>query len=75
MIYTVYIIYIYIFIYNDIGQYWTSFILMHKNLIFVEALRRILIASNGMAAAKSIMSMRQWAHMEVRLRENVGENS
>lgn len=29
-----------------------------------QALRRILIASNGMAAAKAIMSMRQWAHME-----------
>eukprot|EP00434_Breviolum_minutum_P033087 symbB.v1.2.029273.t1/scaffold3008.1/size65483/2 len=32
-----------------------------------KALRRILIASNGMAAAKSIMSMRQWAHMEAGL--------
>eukprot|EP00930_Biecheleria_cincta_P045474 TRINITY_DN31337_c0_g1_i1.p1 TRINITY_DN31337_c0_g1~~TRINITY_DN31337_c0_g1_i1.p1 ORF type:complete len:2185 (+),score=477.67 TRINITY_DN31337_c0_g1_i1:90-6644(+) len=29
-----------------------------------KAIRRILIASNGMAAAKAIMSMRQWAHME-----------
>mmetsp|Transcript_28574 Transcript_28574/g.51772 ORF Transcript_28574/g.51772 Transcript_28574/m.51772 type:complete len:2160 (-) Transcript_28574:247-6726(-) len=27
-------------------------------------LRKILIASNGMAAAKAMMSMRQWAHLE-----------
>ena len=30
----------------------------------LEALKRILVASNGMAAAKVMMSMRQWAHME-----------
>jgi len=29
-------------------------------------IRKILIANNGMAATKSIMSMRQWAYMEVR---------
>jgi acetyl-CoA carboxylase/biotin carboxylase 1 len=28
-------------------------------------IRKILIANNGMAATKSIMSMRQWAYMEV----------
>ena len=31
---------------------------------FAQALKRILVASNGMAAAKVMMSMRQWAHME-----------
>ena len=30
-----------------------------------QAIKRILVASNGMAAAKVMMSMRQWAHMEV----------
>ena len=30
-------------------------------------IRKILIANNGMAATKSIMSMRQWAYMEVLL--------
>eukprot|EP00930_Biecheleria_cincta_P026767 TRINITY_DN18824_c0_g4_i1.p1 TRINITY_DN18824_c0_g4~~TRINITY_DN18824_c0_g4_i1.p1 ORF type:complete len:2184 (-),score=502.75 TRINITY_DN18824_c0_g4_i1:163-6714(-) len=30
-------------------------------------IQRILIASNGMAAAKAMMSMRQWAHMEAGL--------
>lgn len=29
------------------------------------AIRRILIANNGMAATKSILSMRQWAYMEL----------
>ena len=66
-------IHIHIISMHDIGQKWTSFFWC-INLIFVEALRRILIASNGMAAAKSIMSMRQWAHMEVRWGEHVGEN-
>jgi hypothetical protein len=28
-------------------------------------IRKILIANNGMAATKSVMSMRQWAYMEV----------
>jgi acetyl-CoA carboxylase/biotin carboxylase 1 len=28
-------------------------------------LRKVLIANNGMAATKSIMSMRQWAYMEL----------
>ena len=28
-------------------------------------LRKILIANNGMAATKAIMSMRQWAYMEL----------
>ncbi|CAJ1454565.1 unnamed protein product, partial [Effrenium voratum] len=32
-----------------------------------KAVRRILVASNGMAAAKVMMSMRQWAHMEAGL--------
>eukprot|EP00913_Durusdinium_trenchii_P029475 g27628.t1 len=32
-----------------------------------QAVRRILVASNGMAAAKVMMSMRQWAHMEANL--------
>lgn len=32
-----------------------------------QAIRRILVASNGMAAAKVMMSMRQWAHMEANL--------
>jgi hypothetical protein len=31
-------------------------------------IRKILIANNGMAATKSILSMRQWAYMQVRLR-------
>ena len=30
-------------------------------------LRKILIANNGMAATKSIMSMRQWAYLELGL--------
>lgn len=34
-----------------------------------KALKRILVASNGMAAAKVMMSMRQWAHMEANLGE------
>ena len=28
-------------------------------------IRKILIANNGMAATKSILSMRQWAYMQV----------
>ena len=28
-------------------------------------IRKILIANNGMAATKSILSMRQWAYMEL----------
>ena len=31
-------------------------------------IRKILIANNGMAETKSILSMRQWAYMQVRLR-------
>jgi len=27
------------------------------------AIRKVLIANNGMAATKSILSMRQWAYM------------
>ena len=40
----------------------------HSNpplLLSTQAIKRILVASNGMAAAKVMMSMRQWAHMEV----------
>ena len=29
------------------------------------AIRKVLIANNGMAATKSILSMRQWAYMEL----------
>ena len=32
-------------------------------------IRKILIANNGMAATKSILSMRQWAYMQVRTRQ------
>jgi len=32
-----------------------------------KAIKRILVASNGMAATKVMMSMRQWAHMEANL--------
>eukprot|EP00442_Polarella_glacialis_P024751 CAMPEP_0115061710 /NCGR_PEP_ID=MMETSP0227-20121206/8152_1 /TAXON_ID=89957 /ORGANISM="Polarella glacialis, Strain CCMP 1383" /LENGTH=2235 /DNA_ID=CAMNT_0002447029 /DNA_START=29 /DNA_END=6736 /DNA_ORIENTATION=+ len=34
-------------------------------------LQRILIASNGMAAAKAMISLRQWAHMEAGLSSGV----
>ena len=40
----------------------------------VQAIKRILVASNGMAAAKVMMSMRQWAHMEVAAALKVEEN-
>jgi len=33
-------------------------------------IRKVLIANNGMAATKSILSMRQWAYMEVREQAN-----
>ena len=37
---------------------------MVPHLSLAQVLKRILVASNGMAAAKVMMSMRQWAHME-----------
>ena len=40
-----------------------------------QPIRRILVASNGMAAAKVMMSMRQWAHMEANLGSQSGSQT